>query len=317
MKKSLHCIFILLLVSYYTQAKNKEDFPDQLKTSKTEKHQQVAGTRIYGIFPPEYKLIKELCRFQKSDSLYIHFLESRENSYIEGKPNATRQAMEAKGAKVDVHKYIRLNEFEAIYTEGPSKIPGETKIALFFGDSSFVVIIGGVCKTTDIAGKKELQEIFKTIFYDLAAQVDIMELAAFEFDHSITGFEFAMNMSGLYMYAEHGKADAKNNTANSMSIFALPGATEENPLTYINQVFAGYARNGIWLENRAIVSSVINNNPAYITETKIMHEGKSGRLYFVMLLNGGKRIIFAGYDYSSEGKYIGEYKKTAESLKAR
>jgi hypothetical protein len=197
---------------------NNIDFTSPMKTTKTDKHLRVEGTNIYGDIPSDFLYIKELVRYQKNDNLYIQVMDLRTSSFVKAKPNFTRQAMEAKGARIDVLNNIKLNEFDAIYVEGPSKYPDETKLMLIFGNDSFSVIILGVCKTADLEGKKELQKIMHSIYYDKSLSVDVLALANFEFDQSITNFKLAMTASNTFMYAKNGKDDAQNPTASSLLI---------------------------------------------------------------------------------------------------
>jgi len=272
--------FILLFITFTSCGQQiNSDFPNQVRTTKTNNHMRVKGTKVYGIMPTDFQYIKELARYQKNDKLYVQILESNGSNFVQAKPNFTRQAIESKGAKVDKLNNITLNEFEAVYVEGPSKYPEETKLFLSFGDESFVVMVVGVCNTLDLEGKKELQQIFKSIYYDKLLQIDPLELANFEFDQTITNFKYAQTASNLFIYTENGKSDAQNPTANSLQIGVMPQMTEEQAEIYANDLLWRYEKNGIKLDSKTITKTKINNHTSYVLETKIKYDSKDGIMY--------------------------------------
>lgn len=310
--------FILILTTFASCGqKSNADFPAHVQTTKTGKHTRVKGTKVYGIMSADFQYIKELARYQKNDNLYVQVIESNASNFIQAKPNFTRQTIEAKGAKIDVLNNIKLNEFEAIYGEGPSKYPDETKLMLIFGDESFVVMITGVCKAADTKGKKELQEIFKSIYYDKALQLDPMELANFEFDQTVTNFKYAMTASNTFMYTENGKDDAQNPFANAFQIQVMPQMTEEKAEIYANDLPWRYEKNGIQLESKIITKTKINNDTAYVLETKIKYDSKDGVMYQAVLLFDSTTILFAANAYKDLDSYLTKFKKTAETIKIK
>ena len=310
--------FLLILTTFVSCGqKSNIDFPNQIKTTKTNKHIRVKGTKVYGLIPADFQYIKELARYQKNDNLYVQIIESNASSFIEAKPNFTKESIEAKGAKIDILNNIQLNEFEAIYGEGPSKYPNETKLMLIFGNESFVVMVVGVCKVTDSEGKKELQEIFKSIYYDKALQVDPMELANFEFDQTITNFKYAMTASNTFMYTENGKNDAQNPFANTLQIQVMTQMAEEKAENYANDLPWRYEKNGIQLDSKTITKTKINNHTAYVLETKIKYDSKDGVMYQAVLLFDNTTILFAANAYKDLDSYLTKFKKTAETIKIK
>jgi hypothetical protein len=312
-------IYSLLFLTTFTSCGQKinTDFPKSINTTKTDKQVRVNGTKVYGFMPADFQYIKELARYQKNEKLYIQVVESNASNFVQAKPNFTRQAIEAKGAKIDVLNNIKLNEFDAIYGEGPSKYPDETKLMLIFGDESFVVMVVGVCKTADKEGKKELQEIFKSIYYEKSFSLNPLELANFEFDQSITNFKYAMTASNLFMYTENGKNDAQNATANSFQIGVLPQMTEEKAESYSNDLPWRYEKNGIKLDNKTITKTKINNHTAYILETKIKSDNKDGIMYQAVLVSENTTLIFMASAFNDTENYLAKFKKTAETIKEK
>lgn len=306
----------LILVSFVLfSCKSKIEFPKKIISNKTDKHIRVKGTKVFGLIPKDYTYVKELARYQKNDKLYIQIIEpNTPSSFIKAKSNITKQAIEAQGAKVDVLEDIKLNDFDAIYGEGPSKKPGETKLMLFFGDDSFIVMIAGVCKTDDIDGLREIQEIFKSIYYDKSMQVDPLELSNFEFDQSITSFKYTMTASNLFMYSENGAKDIQNSTANSFQIGAMPKMTIDQAEKFSNDLPWRFAQSGYILDNKSIIKTQIGSYPALVLETKISFENKDGILYQAFLVGDSSCVLFLSSAYNDINNYLSKYKKTVESI---
>lgn len=315
--KSFLVIAILSIAISSCGQKTGDKFPEQLQTSKTKGHVNIPGTKVFALIPSSYKHMKELVRFQKNDDLYIQVIASEGSSFTEGKKNFSREAIEAKGATVDILDNTKLNQYEAIYCEGPSKNPDELKLMLIFGDESFVVVAIGVCKKSDIAGKKELQDILKSLYYDKSLVSDPLELANFEFDSSITGFQHAGTISNSFVYSKNGKADLNNATANMLQFQALPKVTKEKLEELSSEVIRRYEQNGIHLNTTNITKTKINNYPAWVLFTKISYKNKEGILYQTALLGDNSSLLFIGCAYEDLTDFEAKFKKTVETIKLK
>ena len=317
-KTIFNIILVLLTINSFGQ-QNENEFPSQIKTTKQGEHIRIKGTKVFAIVPSDFQYIKELTRFQKNEDkkLYFQIIESNASSFIQAKPNLSRQVMEAKGAKIDYYKQIQFNEFEGIYFEGPSKYPGETKLMLTFGDNSFVVMVVGVCKSVDFKGKKELQSIMKQIYYDKDLEIDPLELANFEFNTSITNFKYSMTVSNFFMYSQNGKIDVQNPTANSFQIGAMPQMTLDDANSFSKDLLWRYEQSGIALDSKKIKETKINNYPAFVLETKIKQQNKNGIMYQAFLVGENSCILFMGSAYCDLNSLLTKYKDTVESIKIK
>lgn len=290
-------------------------FPSQVQTVKTSQHVRVLGTKVWGVFPKDYQYIKQLARYQKNDNLYIQVVSINTNSFAQAKPNLTQQAMEAKGAKVDIWQTTRLNGYDAIYVEGPSKRPDETKLMLAFGNNTFMIMVLGVAKTDDKSGIAELRSILQTIYYDENYQLNPVELADFTFDQTITHFSYAYTAATFFVYAENGKDDIGKATANTFQLALLPKVTGEKSEEFMSTILGNIERHGVTLENKTVRRTTFNGYPAYVTESEASFQGKSGIVYQVILEGSTSNLIFSGSAYDNSSKYLDLYKRTVQTIK--
>lgn len=310
--------YILILTTLLSCGQeNKDGFPDQIRTVRTDKHIRVKGTKNYLLIPGDYHYIKELARYQKNENTYVQVMEANTSGFVQAKPTLTREAIEVKGAKVDVWKEVSFNQFEAIYVEGPSKYSGETKLSLIFGSDAFIVMIVGVCKSGDPEGKKELQKIFRSAYYDKSFQVDPLELSNFEFDVSITNFKYAATASNIFMYTDKGPEGLQDPDANILQITVMPEMTDKDAAYYANDLLWRYEKNGLQLESKNIVRTTINNHTAYELETAVIAEGKKGMMYQAVLLLEGTTIVLMATASSDQNNYLSKFKETAKSIKLK
>ncbi|WP_338395898.1 hypothetical protein [Fulvitalea axinellae] len=311
-------LFLLLFfTTFYSFAQDLEEFTNQITTTKTQKHKRISGTKVFCIAPSNYEYVKELARYQRKDKLYFQVIETSGSSFTEAKSNFTKEALRAKGITDDgILKNLFLNEYNCVYTEGPSKYPGETKLIMAFGDDDFLVFVAGVCKNSDDEGKKELQEIFKTIYYDKSFNLNPLELANFEFDESITGFKHAMSMSNMIIYTENGKSDLKNPNAGAlMNIAMMPQMSEMKAEQFANDLPWRFEKGGAKLKNRDIQKEKIGGFTAFILDTKTEIESKEGILYQVLLVGDKSSILFAGTADRDIESFKAKFKKTVQSIR--
>ena len=314
-KLLLSCWLVVLAVVASCGQNRPSSFPSQLQTTKTSQHVRVLGTKVFGVFPAGYQFIKQLARYQKNDDLYLQVVESHTSSFEQAKAGFSRQAIEAKGATVDVWESTRVNGYDAVYLEGPSKHAGETKLMLAFGDNTFVVMVVAVAQTADKAGQAELKAILQTIYYDQAWQLDPMELANFSFDQTLAHFAYVSTTSNLFLYAEKGKAALGNLLANTIQIATMPKMTAEKNEEFMQVVVRGYERHGVAFATKALTRTTIHNYPALVLESKTTLQGKEGVLYQALVVGENSSILFSGSAYQDPSKYAKLFKQTAETVK--
>ncbi|MBK6381767.1 MAG: hypothetical protein IPF72_19740 [Chitinophagaceae bacterium] len=235
-----------------------------------------------------------MVRLQRDNNTYFQAIEIPNSNFNEYKSKLTKQAIESQGAKVDIDKPIKYNGFEAIYFSGPSKTDGETKLGLAFGDETFVMMIVGVCQTSDKAAMDELNKIFSTSYYDKSFDLNPLELANFKFDESITGFKYAATMGNMFIYSPNGKADlnSQQKLPSSFQIMTIEAPSFSKAKEFLDYTISRYSLQGIEVSNVKKQDISINDNDAYEVTMQATESNKKTTLYQVIIHKGGTAVLF-------------------------
>ncbi|MBN2892449.1 MAG: hypothetical protein JXL97_11325 [Bacteroidales bacterium] len=297
-------IIIIYLIMYLSSclSSNTMDFPDEIKTEKTTKHIRILGTKLFVIVPDDFVYIKELARYQKNDKLYIQVMEFNNMSFTENKKFLAKDSILKTGAKIDVYKTFKFNNFDAIYAEGPSKFPGETKFGCFFGDDSSYIIVGCVCKDTDKEGKKQLLKILKTSYYDKNFKLDPLELANFNFDQTILGYDYKQTVSNSFIYAPKENNISDSSFSRFIGISAMTETTFDAAKEFLDYSYERSLLNNVEPINIIRSEKYINNYQSYFIEGDVLYDDISSFLYQAILIGKKSSVYFYGVTSNIEEK---------------
>lgn len=306
---------ILLLCSCHPK---DNAFPDKVTVTNSAGLKRIKGTRLFVKVPDSYTPVESLIRYTKNNDTYFQFMQIPGSNFIEHKPQLTKEAIEAQGAKVEVHKPFQYNGYEAIYMEGPSKTPGVTKLGIWFGNDKFVGCIIGVCNTNDKASIAELRNIFATSYFDSSYQLSPFEAANFKIDETITGFKHATTVGSIFVYTPDGSLKAIDDVAggSGFQIVALEGESLEKILALLANMNNKIQEKGARFSNIQKRQIMIDGNHAIeITMDAEDQNGTPGKYYQAAVLKEGttSAVIFVGAD-GDKGIYMDKFKATAQSI---
>lgn len=314
-----HFIFPILLIfsiAFFSCSSRQESFPDKISVVKSGKLKRVKGTRLFVSTPDSYKPMEPMIRMQRDNNTYFQVLEIPNTNFLEFKKDLTKTAIESKGTKVDIDKPLKYNDYDAIYFSGPSKIEGETKLCLAFGDKDFAVMLIGVCQTSDKKAIGELKKIFSTSYYDKSFDLNPSELVSFKFDEKITGFKYAISMGNVFIYTPNGKEDFNKpqGTVPSFQWSTVVAPTFLRAKEFLDYTISKDSAQGIQFSEVAKHNIFINGNQAYevmmwATDTK----NNKAAEYRLIIHKGATAVFFLGLD-PSNGKWLDKLKKTAQSV---
>lgn len=318
MKRHIALIVLSILTLTSCDSNGQDTFPDVITVSKSDKLERVKGTKLFVTVPDTYQPLEKLVRLQKNDRTYFQVIEVPNSNFIDYKSKMSRQAIESQGAKVDAYETVKFNGFDGLYFEGPSKIDGETKIGLTFGDETFVTMVVGVCRTEDKSSRQEIKNIFSSSYYDKSYQLNPLELANFQIDEAITGFKYAATMGNIFLYSPNGKAEMKGLLDfSSFQIMPLDAGSFEKIQELMEIINSRLDRQGVYVSNIRKKEIIIDGNKAYeVIMDATDKEGKKGTFYEVGIFkeNAASGLLFIGAD-ADKGVYLEKFKATVRSIK--
>jgi hypothetical protein len=287
-----------------------------INTTKTDQHTRIAGTKAFAVIPDGYKHIESLARYQKKERLYFQIMEMAV-SYEDAKVNLSKEAIEAKGAQVDIYKEMKINSYDGIYFEGPSKYPGETKLGIWFGDETFVASVVAVCQNSDVEGKKELMEIVQTIFYDKEFDLDPFELANFTFDKDSFGFKFNTKFNTMFVFSPNGVADSTENLEiPGVTVAPLPFMSKEGAANYTNELIQRYEtqQRAIFVSEKMTELELVDQSVS-IFEAEIEMKGEISYLYQTVLLGKESSLLFMGTCTKDKEENVKAFERAVQSIR--
>ena len=311
------CLIVILFWFNSCKKSSKFDLPDQITTTKTTNHIRLPGTRIFVGRENGLEMDKMTSSYLQRNVLFIKFVQYNNLSFNEAKSGYNKSAFLAKGTPVDTTRNIKINGYDAVYIEGPSKTRGEIQRMIIFGDNTFLAVLRGVCKKSDPASNEVISRVFRSIFYDKNQEMDPLETALYDLDLSITHFKFAFTASNFLIYTPNGKEDSKNPFAASIQIASMPSSTLESAQKFSDELRKQFEKNGIKFLKRDVEKTKINGYNAVIIESKIKSNDKEGILYETILLGTKSTVIFIGNAYDAHDDYLNQFKKTAETIRIK
>ena len=317
MRLLLFATTLTFCMGFTSCSNGQNSFPENISVVKSEKLKRLKGTKLFVATPDTYKPMESMVRLQRDNNTYFQAIEISNSNFNDYKNKLTKEAIESQGAKVDINKPIKYNGYNAIYISGPSKTDGETKLGLYFGDETFIMMIVGVYQTSDKAAMNELNKIFSTSYYDKSFDFNPLELANFKFDESITGFKYAATMGNMFMYSPNGKADltTQQDISPMFQIATLEAPSFLKAKEFLDYTISRYSVQGIETSNVKKQDISINGEQAYeVTMETKDKDNKKGNLYQVIIHKGANAVLFLGAD-NEQGKWLDKFKATAQTIK--
>lgn len=316
MNPFLSIITLTVCLALSRCSNGQSPFPDNISVKKTAQLKRLKGTKLFVSTPASYKPMESMVRLQRDNNTYFQAMEIPNTNFNEYKSKLTKQAIESKGAEVDVDKPVKYNGYDAIYFSGPSKKSGETKLGLAFGDETFTMMILGVCQTADKAAMDELNKIFSTSYYDKSFDLNPLELASFKFDETITGFKFTVAMGNMFMYSPNGKDDIKSqqDIPIMMQLMTIETPTFSKAKEFLDYTISRYSVQKIEISDMKKQDIFIGGNQAYEVSMEVKDkDNKKGKLYQVIVYKGTRSVLFMGTD-DEQGKWLEKFKATAQTI---
>ena len=314
---------VIALTSCGNGPSNKNDLniPDKVEIKKEGKHQQFSGTRVFIVNPEGYLLIPSLIRFQKDSDTYIQAVESPTTSYTKQKTSIQQgfEAAKAKGLTAYYQKEFKLGEYDAFLIYGSDIKPNLDQMVLIFGNNDFVVMVSGELPQNNEIAKQEILSALLTTYLDKSVNPDYSALSNFTLDVSKSEFKFNFNMSQVFYYTINGQGDPVNNAfENQIMVMTLPTMESfELRKAYAQSMVQRYKSNGISIPTFEEKEIQINDVSAYEITFTGSFQGKSVKVYQVVLGDNKATLLFCGMAYDRQDELFKQYKEIAQTLRTK
>lgn len=307
-------LFCLLLSSAVFGQDHNNTSPANINTTKTAKHINMPGTRLFIIPPDSFILEKQmgLVLMKPSTGAMLSILENKTDMYSEAKATFEKERFEARGAKIFKYEKLNINGF-------PGTLIGidqeKIKQILFtFGDSTFLTSIIAQYSPIDRKTEKDLFESFNTIYFDKNHVPDPFEQALFTVDDNPTSF-ILKNQMGLIFTFTPGAAEVKRPQINILQQ-TLPDSLnlEQNLKRFAETSLQGGG------DTEIITSSPTKIDGHNAHQLQIAGKSKDGALvdiHCTVVKKNEMGIYFFGIFDQGDSVSASEFKKFAQAIKIK
>jgi hypothetical protein len=309
-------LYLLLLLSLTACGQIKTNrINNEIKSTKTNKHINIPGTRLYIIPPPNFKVASTFLGLQKGETSMFNIYDLVGGNINTNAATFSKAEFESKGAKVFDFKEIKVNGFTAKYIHMQGDATAKA-YSIVFGDTTFTTMVMTVYPVTDEKTGNEIINSLNTIYYDKNKKIDPFETAKFSLDDKTLKFKFFQYSSNMYIYSIGGIENKDDRDAPIVLITQFP---KDNTMTAksIAETMVNKAQQ-YGLTNPELKNTTtekINGYETYQTEVYGQMKGKNSILYYCVLAKGDKAIVIQGISKKDIQTNIEEFKKMANKVK--
>lgn len=296
----------LTLVSCGQTPKNKPT--SDITNTKTTKHLNIPGTRVFVIPPAGFVTSTTLPAFEKGNQGLLQAMDVAGGNYYTNAATFSKEKFEQKGVEVLEYKEFKINSYPArmVLIQGD---PQTKMYSLVLGDSTFSTSVMGVFATDDNQTGEQIKQAIQSIYYDKTFEVNPFATAPFKLDDTKSIFKFAKFSASMYMYSIGGvKKDAYDNEPYFM---ALAAPTEGETLKAIADDMANVIKDATM---KNISETKTNGLQSFRREVYGTLNGKAAVLFQQVVKIGESAVIMQGVADDNFEKYISEFEKLANTV---
>jgi hypothetical protein len=315
MRRSL---YIILLVSLTASAQTSNDkIRPEITNSKTSKHINIPGTRVYIIPPANFNVAGTFIGLQKGDNAMFNIYDLVGGNFYSNTATFSKAEFEQKGVKVFDYRDIKVNGYPAkyIFMQGDD---ATRTYGLIFGDTTFSTMILAVCPVADETTSKEIINALNTIWYDKSKKIDPFETANFSLDDKVSKFKFAQYNANIYIYSIDGVQNKEDKDAPVILVSQFPKdntTTVKNIADMMISKMQQYGLTDPEIKNPS--TQKINGYDCYETEVYGQMLGKNSLLYYCVVAKGDKVIVVQGIAKRDIENNLQEFKKLTGTIKVK
>lgn len=312
-----YLLILFTILSINTLAQTNPTVKDKIQNKKSNKHTNILGTRLYLEAPAGFKPSTTFIGLQKGQNAIFNVYDLTEGNFYTNAANYNREAFEGKGIKVYEYKEITINNFPARYLHLRSE-DGSNAYTLVFGDSSFSVMIMGMCAENDQQTGNDIITAINSIYYDKSKIISPFETAAFTIDETASRFKYFKYQASIYFYTLDGKDYSLTPNSPYILLMQFPADASINAKDVKTLLINKMAEKGfadIEIKNNVEVS--VNPYETSRAEAHGMLNGKPTVLCLYVISNGTKIIALEGIVTSDVENNLVEFYHLAETVKIK
>lgn len=310
-------LFLLLLVASASQGQIKPGKTiGNIQNTRTPKHVNIPGTRLYLVLPPGYTVSSGFAGIQKNDNTALVITDLVGGNFYSNAATFNKAGFEQKGAKVFDYQEITVGGYPAkfVFMQGDEV---SKCYALVFGDSTFSTMIMGIYPPADKAADASTLQAINSIYYNKNHKIDPFASAFFSFNGKASKFRFAKFAANLYMYSTNGEIIENYGDDPMMMVLQTPKDGSTSLSEMANSLVLGEKHGFKLIEKKNINTMKINGYDAYQMEVYGEMKDKPVMIYYCLVANGDKAVALQGIAHSAFDSELKEFRKLAHSIQLK
>jgi hypothetical protein len=313
-------IFYLIALFSFTacgQTTSSNKINSDIKNTKTTKHINIPGTRLYIIPPPNFKIASTFLGLQKGETSMFNIFDLVGGNINTNAATFSKAEFEKKGIKVFDFKEIKVNGFPAKYIHMQGDAIAKAH-SIVFGDTTFTTMVMTIYPVSDEKTGNEIINSLNTIYYDKNKIVDPFETANFSLDMKISKFKFFQYSSNMYIYSIGGVENKENKDEPIILVTQFPKDNKMTAKSIAEMMVSKTQKYGLTNpELKNTTTEKINGYETYQTEVYGQMKGKNSLLFYCVVAKGDKAIVIQGISKKDAQTDIEEFKNIAKTVKIK
>ncbi|NBW36776.1 MAG: hypothetical protein EBR30_17480 [Cytophagia bacterium] len=313
-KLSLILIGIFLTTSSFSQS--------EINNTKTDKHQQIPGTKFFLIPPTDFINATQFQGFQQLNSGASILVMEIPGPFSESTKGFNKQGLKTQGVVLKKKEEIKVNGNQGLFitTEQFAYGTNYSKYILVFGDSNGTYMINGTFPKEVTTLDKEVRESMLSVIYESGITVDPLSAVSFTIDTENTKLKFGKSLSGMLIYTIDGKVptESSDKTTFIVGISIANVQTVDKKLTAITRI-KRMPYNDLKVDENKINEIEIDGIYGYeiVGEGLDKANGTKELIYQVMLFTDNGYYIIVGTAKTDFQQNLELFKKVARTLKRK
>jgi hypothetical protein len=291
---------------------------EKLENTRTSRHVNVRGTRLYLIPPIGFTYSSKRSGFTNDVSSSIVAYDTIIENYFENNITNIVSRIEKRGDKILDKKSVTVQGYIGMFMTLQISRKTQMHVLLFGGKKTYTQIympFSSCCKQY----ADELLQSLNTIWYDKQTVLHPLDTAGFILQDKFSIYQYFGYDTNLnqYSYTINGKADSMDGSLPFVAISRQPTVSENNLATTAfeleKKMVSKYQMVNAVKKN--FVSSKINGAALYQFETYGQINGVEALWHCCIITDGNQTFVFEGFSKTDLENSLTEFKKLAATFR--